>query len=54
MHSDSEKVIVLKVLDRIIALYKHVIKFDIFSAPPRRVEINNLPAAKITAPPPGD
>ena len=33
-------------------LYKHVIKFEIFSAPPSRVEINNLSATKTENPPP--
>ena len=36
----------------ITALYKHVITFVIFSAPPSRVEINTLPATKTQAPPP--
>ena len=33
-------------------LYKHVIKCEIFSAPPSPVKISNLPATKTPAPPP--
>ena len=39
---------------KLIYANNHVIKFEFFSTPPSRVEINNLSATEKCPPPPGD